>query len=53
MRSWQGDLLIMFGALVLATVLALLFGAINTGTALAFGQMAFGAAVVYVIVRRP
>ena len=49
----RGDLLIMFGALLAGTLLALLFGAIKTGTALAFGQIAFGAAVVYVIVRRP
>jgi uncharacterized membrane protein (DUF485 family) len=53
MKDWQVDLAIMLGAFVAATLLALLFGAINTGTALTFGQMAFGAAVVYVIVRRP
>jgi uncharacterized membrane protein (DUF485 family) len=52
-RSWQVDLLIMLGAFAAGTLLALLFGAINTGTALAFGQIAFGIAVVYVIVRRP
>ena len=47
------DLLIMLGAFLAATLLALLFGAINTGTALAFGQIAFALAVVYVIARRP
>jgi uncharacterized membrane protein (DUF485 family) len=52
MKSWHGDLLIMLGAFVAGTLLALLFGAINTGTALSFGQIAFGIAVVYVIVRR-
>jgi hypothetical protein len=52
MKGWQGDLLIMLGALAAGTLLALLFGAINTGTALAFGQIAFGIAVIYVIVRR-
>jgi uncharacterized membrane protein (DUF485 family) len=52
MKSWQGDLLIMLGAFVAGTLIALLFGAINTGTALTFGQIAFGIAVVYVIVRR-
>jgi uncharacterized membrane protein (DUF485 family) len=52
MKSWQSDLVIMLGAFVAGTLLALLFGAINTGTALAFGQIAFGIAVVYVIVRR-
>jgi uncharacterized membrane protein (DUF485 family) len=52
MKSWQDDLVIMLGAFVAGTLLALLFGAINTGTALAFGQIAFGISVVYVIVRR-
>lgn len=47
------DLLIMFGAFVLASALAGLLGAINLGTALAFGQMAFALATVLVIVRRP
>jgi hypothetical protein len=43
----------MFGAFVAATLLALAFGAINTGTALTFGQIAFAIAVMYVILRRP
>jgi uncharacterized membrane protein (DUF485 family) len=47
------DLLIMLGAFVAGTLLALLFGAINTGTALAFGQIGFAIAAVYVIGRRP
>jgi uncharacterized membrane protein (DUF485 family) len=47
------DLLIMLGAFLAATLLALLFGAINTGTALSFGQIAFAIATVYVIARRP
>jgi len=46
------DLLIMLGAFVAGTLLALLFGAINTGTALAFGQIGFAIAAVYVIGRR-
>ena len=52
MKGWQLDLLIMLGVFVAGTLLALLFGAINTGTALAFGQIGFGIAVIYVIVRR-
>jgi hypothetical protein len=52
MKGWEVDLLIMLGAFVAGTLLALLFGAINTGTALAFGQMAFAIACVYVILRR-
>ena len=47
------DLAIMLGALVLASALAGALGAINLGTALAFGQIAFAAAAVLVIVRRP
>jgi len=46
------DLLIMFGALVLASLLAGLLGATNLGTALAFGQIAFAAATVFVILKR-
>jgi hypothetical protein len=46
------DLLIMLGAFVLASALAGAFGAANLGTALAFGQMAFAAGAVYVLLRR-
>jgi hypothetical protein len=46
------DLAIMLGAFVLASALAGALGAVNLGTALAFGQIAFALAVVYVIVRR-
>jgi hypothetical protein len=47
------DLLIMVVAFVAASALAGLLGAINLGTALAFGQIGFALAAVYVIVRRP
>jgi uncharacterized membrane protein (DUF485 family) len=46
------DLLTMFGAFVLASALAGALGAINLGTALAFGQIAFALATVYVLLRR-
>jgi hypothetical protein len=46
------DLALMLGAFVLASALAGLFGAINLGTALAFGQMGFAAVLVWVLVRR-
>jgi hypothetical protein len=46
------DLAIVFGAFVLASALAGALGAANLGTALAFGQIAFAASVVYVIARR-
>jgi hypothetical protein len=46
------DLLTIVGAFVLASALAGALGAVNLGTALAFGQIALAAAVVYVIVKR-
>ena len=45
------DLALMFGAFVLASLLAGALGAIDLGTALAFGQIAFAIATVYVILR--
>ena len=45
------DLLMMFGAFVLASALAGALGAVNLGTALAFGQIAF-AITVYVMLSR-
>jgi hypothetical protein len=47
------DLAIIFGAFVTARALAGALGAVNLGTALAFGQIAFALAVVYVMVKRP
>jgi hypothetical protein len=52
MRGAKGDLIIMFGALVAASALAGALGAVNLGTALAFGQIAFAIATVYVLLRR-
>jgi hypothetical protein len=46
------DLLIMFGSFVLASALAGLLGAANLGTALAFGQIAFAASTVFVMLKR-
>jgi hypothetical protein len=46
------DLLTLVGAFVIASALAGAFGATNLGTALAFGQMAFAATVVYLVLRR-
>lgn len=45
------DLAVLVGAFVLATALAAALGAANFGTALAFGQVAFLAAVVWLILR--
>jgi hypothetical protein len=47
------DLLIMIGAFIGASLLAGALGAVNVGTALAFGQIAFALAAVLVITRRP
>lgn len=52
MSSIARDLLTMFGAFVLAAALAGALGAIDLGTALAFGQIAFAIATVYVMLRR-
>jgi hypothetical protein len=43
----------MLAAFALGTLVAELFGAANLGTALTFGQLAFAATVVWVMVRRP
>ncbi|HEY0517715.1 MAG TPA: hypothetical protein VGD00_11380 [Solirubrobacteraceae bacterium] len=45
------DLLLVFGAFVLAAALAAVLGA-KFGPALAFGQIAFAIAIVYVLLRR-
>jgi hypothetical protein len=45
------DLVMIVGAFVLASALAGALGAVNLGTALAFGQIALAATVVYVILR--
>lgn len=46
------DLATMLGAFVAASALAGTFGAVNLGTALAFGQIGFAIALVYVLLRR-
>ena len=46
------DLAILVGAFALASAVAGLLGAANLGTALAFGQMGFAAALVYVLLLR-
>jgi hypothetical protein len=46
------DLLIIVGAFALVSALAGALGAPNLGTALAFGQMAFAASTVFVLLKR-
>lgn len=52
MRPIARDLVSMFGAFVLASALAGALGAVNLGTALAFGQIAFAISVVYIMLKR-
>ena len=52
MTGWRGDLAIVLGAFVVASLVAGAAGAANLGTALTFGQIAFAAALVYVMLRR-
>ena len=52
MRRWAVDLAIMLGVGALATGIATLAGSPNLGTALSFGQIAFAAALVFVLLRR-
>jgi hypothetical protein len=47
------DLLVMIAAFAAASAAAALLGAPNTGNAFFFGQLAFAAAVVWVLLRRP
>ncbi len=46
------DLLIVLGAFVVAAALAGTLGAVNLGTALAFGQIGFAMSLVYVLLKR-
>lgn len=46
------DLFLLVAAFATATALATLLGAKNFGTALTFGQIAFAAALAWVLLRR-
>jgi hypothetical protein len=46
------EVMMLLGALVVATLIAELLGAANLGTALTFGQMAFAATLVWILLRR-
>jgi hypothetical protein len=46
------DLAIMLGAFAAASAIAAALGAANFGTALAFGQMGFALALLWVLLRR-
>lgn len=49
---WSGQLVLMIGVFVLVTLVALALGAANLGTAATFGQLAFAATFMYLIVKR-
>ena len=46
------DLAVVLGAFVASSAIAAALGAANFGTALAFGQIGFAAALVWVLLRR-
>ena len=46
------ELALMFGAFVLGTLVAEALGAVNTGTAMTFGTIAFTATTVWIMVKR-
>ena len=50
-RRTARDLAILLGAFAIASALAGALGAANFGTALAFGQIGFAAALVWVLLR--
>jgi hypothetical protein len=52
LRRSAADLTVLIGAFVASTAIAAALGAANFGTALAFGQIGFAAALVWVLLRR-
>ena len=50
-RGWPGQLALMLGAFLAVTALAALLGASGLGTAMAFGQIGFAGALVWVLLR--
>jgi hypothetical protein len=47
------DLLVLLLVFVLVTAIAAALGAANLGTAATFGQIAFAAALVWILLKRP
>ena len=52
MRRTARDLVVLLGAFAAASAIAAAAGAANFGTALAFGQIGFGAALIWVLLTR-
>jgi hypothetical protein len=51
LRTVIKELLVLLGAFFGATLLAELLGAVNTGTALTFGQLGIAAAFTWIVLR--
>ncbi|MCD6726854.1 MAG: hypothetical protein LT070_06395 [Solirubrobacteraceae bacterium] len=51
MIRWPLQLLILIAAFAIATAVAAALGAANFGTALTFGQLAFAATLVWLLLR--
>jgi hypothetical protein len=51
-RKTARDLLVLLGAFAAASAIAAAAGAANFGTALAFGQIGFGAVLIWVLLTR-
>jgi hypothetical protein len=49
---WPAQLAFMVAAFAVTTLIAVGLGAANLGTAMTFGQLAFAAAFMYLIVKR-
>jgi hypothetical protein len=47
------DLAVLIAVFAIVTAIAELLGAVNLGTALTFGQIAFAAVLVWIVVTRP
>lgn len=52
MPRWARDLALLVLAFAVTTAVAELLGAANLGTAMTFGQIAFAATLVYILLRR-
>ena len=50
-RSWPAQLAVLIAGFAAGTLVALLLGAANLGTAMAFGQLAFAAILVCLLLR--
>ena len=50
-RAWPVQLALLIAGFAAGTVVALLFGAADLGTVMAFGQLAFAATLVWVLLR--